>query len=400
MSNLRLSWFLGAALSVASVIAAPTDSPSASLSQLPERVRTAIQSQVGSGTLQDVTQTNEDGGLIYDVEITQDGKDREFIFGPTGQLLSAEVSLSAVPTTVQDAIQSHVGNGRILTVTKNIDGTDITYEVDMKKAGRQRSFTVDAKGTLIEMQVFPRELPKAVRETITDQAAGSTLESVNKVIDEDGITFEAEITKGGQNHTLTVARDGELLSISVSLNELPLAAQRSLLKESAGGRIVEIDKSTEEGENSYSADIVIGNQTRTVTVWSEGDLQVETTLPAIPAAVKDALEAEVKNGVHLESIDRTVQDGEIGYEAELDKGGSVRTLDFDPGGTLTYQEEPVALSDTPQAVQTKLAAAPGKIMEINKCNDDGDITYDALIKNEGKTTNLTLTASGEVATPD
>jgi hypothetical protein len=269
--------------------------------------------------------------------------------------------------------------------------------VDMKKAGRERSFTLDANGALIDQEVFLPELPEAVRKTVVARAAGASIDSVDKVIDDGDTSYVAQLTQGAASRSLTVSPEGEVVSIEVFLNELPARVQRAIQQESAGGRITDIEKSIEDGETSYTADVVTRGQARTVTVWEDGDIESETSLPEAPKAVQNAIRSELKDGSHLDSIIRTLQDGETAYEAELTRAGTVRTLDFDPDGNLTYREEPVALAHVPQAVQTKLAAMPGKVLEINQCDEDGDITYSAVMTNEGKTTNLTFTATGEVA---
>lgn len=391
------NYFLWAALALAaSIPGAQADPAVLTLSQLPAAVRDAVKTEAGDNAIGEITGSSEDGSVVYDVQINHDGKERTSSFGDSGNLISREVSMAELPPSLRRAIHAHAGKGgRILSVDKEMDGDDVTYEIDMKRNGRERTFTLDAHGKLLEMEQLLSEVPDAVRQTIVKKAAGGTIDSISKETEEGDVEYEAQITRAGRSRTLTVSPEGDFISLQMYLDELPAAGGRALQAEAAGGKIGEIDESIDDGEVSYTADVSERGKSCNVTVWNNGDREVELALADAPPAVQASLKQELKNGAKLQSFSRTVQDGDTAYEAETAADGAVRTLDFDPDGSLTYQEEPIGLAEAPEAVQKKLTAAAGKIIQLTKCDDDGDITYDAKVADGGQTTNMTFSPSGE-----
>ena len=60
--------------------------------------------------------------------------------------------------------------------------------------------------------------------------------------------------------------------IPVTMADLPPAARATLEKESAGGKVVEIEKEMKSGETVYSADVVIEGKTWDIVVAEDGKL--------------------------------------------------------------------------------------------------------------------------------
>src|SRR5689334_48142 len=86
-------------------------------------------------------------------------------------LLGAEpsetpVKLSELPPSLQKAIQARLGQGQLGGILRVLDDGEVTYEVEMSKAGRTRGITLDAAGVLVEEEVFLAELPAAVQKAI------------------------------------------------------------------------------------------------------------------------------------------------------------------------------------------------------------------------------------------
>lgn len=66
-----------------------------------------------------------------------------------------------------------------------------------------------------EVQVSIDQVPVAVRTTILRESAGSTIEEIERTGEGSGAKFEAEFHKKGQEIEISVAADGTVLSREV-----------------------------------------------------------------------------------------------------------------------------------------------------------------------------------------
>jgi hypothetical protein len=56
------------------------------------------------------------------------------------------------------------------------------------------------------------DCPAAVKATLTAEAKGAKIESVDKETDDGKTIYEADVTIDGKNHEIKVAEDGKLIS--------------------------------------------------------------------------------------------------------------------------------------------------------------------------------------------
>ncbi|MDB6020847.1 MAG: hypothetical protein JWQ04_704 [Pedosphaera sp.] len=124
------------------------------MNEIPVPARQAIHAQVqaAKGKLGDIDRVVEDGVVTFEVAMNKDGKEISFTISRDGKLLSLQVELTETPDAVQKTIRAQTVGGEIKKIEKNIDDEDgeITYGVEMKKAGKKISFSVDANGKLVE----------------------------------------------------------------------------------------------------------------------------------------------------------------------------------------------------------------------------------------------------------
>ena len=241
---------------------------------LPAMIQKAIQLQVGDGKLDSIDKVSEDGEVIYDVEMTKDGKDRDFSVGESGELLAAEVFLPELPAAVQKTIQSQLGKGKLGDIYKASDEGEVSYDVEMTREGKARSFTVSDKGAILEEQVFLNELPVPIRKAIQKNSGGATLGEITKSTDEGETIYYAELNKGATTRTLTFNMDGVLLAEEepATLSDAPEAAQKKIKSLAGDGKIAGMTKVTEDGDISYDVDILQGGARKTLSVSAAGDL--------------------------------------------------------------------------------------------------------------------------------
>ncbi|MGA3284294.1 MAG: PepSY-like domain-containing protein [Verrucomicrobiota bacterium] len=231
----------------AAAVRADDGSNSVSLSEVPAVVQKAIHSQVGDGKLESLDKTVDGGEITYDVETTaKDGQERDFTLDEDGTLVSMEVALSETPAAVQKTINTSVASGKKLeSIDKIFDDSNITYHVEITtKDGQERDFTLDEDGTLVSMKVALSEMPVAVQKTINSQLGEGKLKSVNKIYDADGTTYDVEMmTNKGREKDFTVATDGTLVRLQVTLEETTPAVRKTIKERIGDGKILRIDKS-------------------------------------------------------------------------------------------------------------------------------------------------------------
>ena len=67
--------------------------------------------------------------------------------------------LAELPEPAQKAIKEQAGDGKLVRIEETIKDDQPCYRVELKKDGKDRSFTVDDEGKLCRLQVFLEETP-------------------------------------------------------------------------------------------------------------------------------------------------------------------------------------------------------------------------------------------------
>jgi uncharacterized membrane protein YkoI len=236
---------------VASVAPALADETVA-LSDTPAAVQKVIHDQVANGKMGDITKSAEDQDTVYDVDLTaQNGFDRDFTVAQDGTLLSTEVTLAETPAAVRQTIQSELNGSGPDSIDKNLDGADISYDVEGPGAdGKEIDFTVDEDGTLSSREITLAESPDAVQETIASELNGGKVETIDENFDADGTNFDVTVTTmGGPETSFNVDADGTMKSKEVGLDDVPARARTTIRNRIGDGTILRVDKSFVRRDN-------------------------------------------------------------------------------------------------------------------------------------------------------
>lgn len=73
-------------------------------------------------------------------------------------------------------------------------------------------------------------------------------------------------------HNSECCEEGECGETKVQLNEVPAVVRATFEKETAGGKITEIEKETKDGKVVYSADAEVGGKAWDIAVAEDGNL--------------------------------------------------------------------------------------------------------------------------------
>ena len=130
------------------------------------------------------------------------------------------------------------------------------------------------------------QVPAAVRETILREAAGHPLKEIERKTKDGATLYEAEWLVDDKEIEIKVDPEGKLLSRAVeekvSLDEVPAAVRETILKESAGAPLKELERETKEGETLYEAEWLAGTTKIEIKVDSRGTV-VRRKAKEVPA---------------------------------------------------------------------------------------------------------------------
>ncbi len=307
------------------------------------------------------------------------------------------VSLAKVPAAAQRTISAQVGNGKIASIEVT-DESEPTYEVEFKRGAVDRTFTVSSDGKLLRSQMFLAELPQAVQKVMKSHMRNGRLGKIERVIEDDEISYETEIIHGRQHRSLTVSADGSSFSLEIDLKEAPAAVQKSIREHVGNGKIEEVDRTNDDGEITYEVDFTKGGSERSLTVDADGKLlEMVVTLDETPPDVQKAIKGLVGAG-KLGEITQVFDEDGVKFEFEIRNQGIGRDYTLDSKGrTISAQ---MILAETPEAVQKAIHQKLGdaKLTRIDKVTSgDGKVTYEIQGRKGKEEVDLSLRPDGAVA---
>jgi len=154
-----------------------------------------------------------------------------------GEEQEQRVNLRKCPKQVQKTLRREAGNGKIVDLeTEQEDGVTV-YEAEVEFRKLRYEIEVRADGTLLskvlegiedddeeekegsddededekEERVRRAELPKRVQRTLARESRGGKIEEIEREQIGDKIVFEAEVEFGKLEYEIVIAADGTLL---------------------------------------------------------------------------------------------------------------------------------------------------------------------------------------------
>jgi uncharacterized membrane protein YkoI len=107
-----------------------------------------------------------------------------------------------------------------------------------------------------EKPVKMADLPKAVQKTATEQAQGTTITGIAKVVEDGKIVYEVEIKIDGKEKVIVINPDGSLEAVEevISLDSVPAQVKAEIERLAAGGKIIRIESVAKDGSiTAYEA---------------------------------------------------------------------------------------------------------------------------------------------------
>ena len=299
---------------------------------VPASVQTAITTAVGKGKLNGIAKTFEDGEITYVAGITSNGYEREFTFGENGTLLKSDIEMTDLAPVVQAAMKAAVGQASIGKIEKSYNDGVVTYVAEISANHLKHEGTFREDGTLLNVEMDYRSLPPAVQTAIKTAVGQGRLGKIEKTYDEGEITYVAEIGGTGLMHEFTFQEGGTLVSQEVTLAELTPALQTAIVGNQDGGRLKGIEKTTQDGTTVYIVSVSKNYQDRNLTFGEDGTLLArEVRFEEVPSAVQATIASTLGSG-QVTGIDLAFEDGKHVYEVEGKKDGQKISFAVNPKG--------------------------------------------------------------------
>jgi uncharacterized membrane protein YkoI len=125
------------------------------------------------------------------------------------------------------------------------------------------------------------------------------------------------------------------------------------------------------------------------------DTETKVKLKDLPEPVQKAVQEQTKNA-KLKGLSKEVEKGATFYEVETSVNGKTRDVLLDTSGNVVEVEEAVAFSSLPPAVQKTLTASAGagKILSVESVTKGSVVSYEAVIRKDGKKSEVAVNADG------
>ena len=126
--------------------------------KLPQKVKDTLKMRWSTAKITVATKTMENGAVVYDIEMTQDGKKREADIKEDGSIVNFEnqIAIKDLPKAVADAVKAKHPDATIKEAMETLvvkEGNDVVdeYEVLLETADKKEiELTVSVDGKKIE----------------------------------------------------------------------------------------------------------------------------------------------------------------------------------------------------------------------------------------------------------
>jgi hypothetical protein len=122
--------------------------------------------------------------------------------------------------------------------------------------------------------------------------------------------------------------------VKMTLQELPPAVQAVVKAQSQGGTVRGLFKEVQDGATVYEAELTVHGRIKDIVVDPEGKVLVvedETTLKAIPAPARTAIEKAIGKG-KLTLVEKVTKGEKVYYEGHITNGTEILEVAVDAEG--------------------------------------------------------------------
>ncbi len=301
--------------------------------------------------------------------------------------------LAQYPPAIRQAVQALVGDGRLNEFERTVENGRPVFEGEFRRDGTVRNFTLAVDGMLISKQIFEKELPPPVAQTMHKHLADAQLGDLYWTDDDGDPAYFIEFTRGGAKGSLIIAPDGWLFGREVSLADLPGPVRQSVQKQLNGAVPARMERTDDGEEVAYEVTIEVNKRPRTRIYDEEGVLlAAEVGFADLPAAVQKAAQDRIGNN-RLVRIFKSEEENVTYYEAIFVQGGLKHAVTVVEDGRLVSLQIPPG--DAPGEVQKAIRDQNAFLVRLEQnFEPGGSNTFDVLLRARGKPIRLELKSDG------
>lgn len=209
------------------VVQADDDEETITWDQLPAAVQEKLAEH--RDQISEMEKEVENGKTVYEVEFKVDGKEKEVTYDAEGNVLEVEmeITLDELPDAVRTIVSALAFRGEIEELSKETEGGEVTYEVEIDRDGLAFEFEMDPDGNVLEIEIEDDhegedededeevidwdEVPAAVQAVFKEHAGDAAIEEVEVEMENGKKVYEAEFEKDGKRWELEVDEEGNVL---------------------------------------------------------------------------------------------------------------------------------------------------------------------------------------------
>ena len=242
------------------------------------------------------------------------------------------------------------------------------------------------------------ELPPRAQQTIKAELQGAQVGEIEKDTADGKTFYDVVLARGEASRHLTVDAQGNLIRAQVALTDTPAAVQKVIQSQVGKNKIGDIDRTSEDGETIFSVDLIAPNgEAHSLSVAEDGKwFSLELQLSDAPGPVQKTVRNHLGKG-KLEEISKVNDDGDVYFEADINLDGKTRTLTIGPRGRVLSEEEEVSLKELPEAVQrvVRTNLGGGQLSSITKVTEGREVTYEVEAMKAGKELSFAVGGDGK-----
>jgi uncharacterized membrane protein YkoI len=124
-----------------------------------------------------------------------------------------------------------------------------------------------------EKKIKSSDLPAAVQATVTAQSQGATLRGLSEEKEKGKTYYEAELQVNGHSRDVLIDPQGNIVEVEeeVALDALPAAVRDGLQAKAAGGKLVKVESLTKQGKLvAYEAQVIKNGKKSEIQVGADG----------------------------------------------------------------------------------------------------------------------------------
>lgn len=223
-------------------------------------------------------------------------------------------------------------------------------------------------------------VPARVKAVLQREAAGATIQAVEREEEDGEIHYKASVTLDGRNYEIEVTEEGVLVEKEleageeeeeVSLAALPPAVRATITREASGGTIQEIEKKTHAAWTTYEVDLELDGRAYEMLVAPGGTL------------IRKALERGEKGEEEEEAGEGREADGSVIWGFDRDEAGGL------PAGWSADETAGMGNPAVWQVVADPSAPSAPHVVAITK-NENYGHTFNLLVARNTRFRDLAL----------